>query len=124
MHKCDNAVLFFSVSVVFLFCYCLNGYSQDSTAISRITFIDTLPASKKRINGSVSDDNGNPLRGVSIYLKEKKIATLTDNNGLFSLPADSNETVIISATGSKPVILKAKENYIATAGLQISSRWA
>jgi len=124
MHKCDNAVSLLSVTVAFLFCCTLKSYSQDSTSISRINFTDTLPASKKRIDGSVSDNNGIPLRNISVYLKEKKIATITDENGRFSLPADSNETVIITAGGFKSVSLKAKENYISREGLQVTSRWA
>lgn len=59
-----------------------------------------LQAQPRLIKGSVSDEEGQPLVGVSIIVKGTTIGAITDLNGLFSIqvPAESN-TLAISFVG-------------------------
>lgn len=61
-------------------------------------------ASAARITGRVTDSNGEPLPGASVWLKKQpKVATATDYEGNFSLPANAqgNNTIVVSYIGMK-----------------------
>ena len=52
------------------------------------------------VHGHVTDSAGNPLVGVTILVKGKRIVTVTDENGNFSLAGLSqNATLIVSSVG-------------------------
>jgi len=61
----------------------------------------TMQANAQQITiaGKVTDENGAPIQGVTISIKDSKIGTATNNNGLFSLNADQNATLLVSAVG-------------------------
>ena len=60
-----------------------------------------LPQNKE-ISGSVKDNQGLPLQGVSIVVKGTTTGTITDSNGLFrlSIPADAR-TLVFSFIGMR-----------------------
>jgi TonB-dependent starch-binding outer membrane protein SusC len=51
------------------------------------------------ITGLVTNENGEPLPGVSISVKETKLGTSTDNSGKFSISAAPDATLSISYVG-------------------------
>ena len=63
----------------------------------------------KTVKGTVLDENGEPLIGVSIVVKGTSTGTITDFDGKFSinLPAGSKE-LVVSYIGYKEVIIAAK----------------
>ena len=56
-------------------------------------------AQDKKISGKVSDENGIPLVGVSVGIKDTKLATNTDVNGNFIISAAANQTIVFSFLG-------------------------
>lgn len=60
--------------------------------------------SSSKITGRVTDANGEPLPGASVWLKKTpKVATATDIDGVFSLPSNgqTNTAVVVSYIGMK-----------------------
>ena len=62
------------------------------------------------ISGTVTDDDKNPLPGVTITVVETKSAAVTDANGHFSITAQNGQTIKLSYVGAKPVTVKVEEN--------------
>ncbi len=52
-----------------------------------------------KIAGRITNENGEPLQGVSISVKGTSRGTTTDNNGNFTLTVPENATVLISFIG-------------------------
>ena len=53
----------------------------------------------KKINGKVSDANGEPLIGATVMVKGSTIATVTDMEGNFQLDVPNGATLVISYVG-------------------------
>lgn len=51
------------------------------------------------ISGTVTDEKGQPLPGVSVYDKQTKKTTSTDGNGKFSIEANNGATLVFSFVG-------------------------
>ncbi|SDE14488.1 SusC/RagA family TonB-linked outer membrane protein [Pedobacter soli] len=72
------------------------------------------------INGTVTDEKGQPLPGVSVYDKQTKKTTSTDGNGKFSIEANNGATLVFSfvgfdtqeviVSGNKTINIKLKES--------------
>jgi len=54
------------------------------------------------ITGTVTNENNEPLSGVSVTIKGKSTGTTTDQNGNFSIVADENAILVISYVGYAP----------------------
>lgn len=54
------------------------------------------------ISGTVADDSGTPLPGVSVIIKGTKTGTSTDNNGQFRINAKTGDVLNITGTGLEP----------------------
>jgi TonB-linked SusC/RagA family outer membrane protein len=52
-----------------------------------------------KVTGKVIDENGQPLPGASIKIKDSKSGTVTDLNGLFSIEAPDQAVLIVSFVG-------------------------
>lgn len=62
------------------------------------------PKQKLTIAGTVADEKGEPLGGVSIYVKDKPSGnTLSGNDGKFSIKVDYGDKVVFSYVGYQPV---------------------
>lgn len=61
--------------------------------------LQVVNAQQIAVAGKVSDQNGAPITGVTVTVKGTSISTSTNENGLFTLNADHNATLIISAIG-------------------------
>ncbi len=73
------------------------------------------------ITGIVRGPDGQPLVGVNVLIKGTKKGTVTEENGKFTLDAESGNILVISNTGyqSKEITLKGQE--ILTIDLAISN---
>lgn len=56
----------------------------------------------KKITGKVIDSNGEPLIGVTLFVKGTKNGSITDINGNFSIQAESNDVITVSYVGYNP----------------------
>ena len=51
------------------------------------------------IRGTVRDESGNPVQGASVIVKGTKRGTVTNASGLFTIDANTGETLVISYVG-------------------------
>ena len=58
-------------------------------------------AQEKKITGTVSDNAGVPLPGVSVLVKGTKSGTQTDFDGKYAIKANTNQVLIFSYVGMK-----------------------
>jgi hypothetical protein len=56
-------------------------------------------AAQKRVTGTVKDNTGSPLSGVSVVVKNTTNGTTTNSEGRFSISAPVNSTLELSFTG-------------------------
>src|SRR5690625_3773513 len=56
-------------------------------------------AADKKITGTITDEQGNPLAGVTVQVKETSTGTSTDTQGKFALEVPENATLTISDVG-------------------------
>jgi len=61
--------------------------------------MQSLYAQQIQIAGKITDSNGKPISGVTINVKGANQGTSTNENGLFTLNANANATLSISAVG-------------------------
>ncbi|MDR2149163.1 MAG: SusC/RagA family TonB-linked outer membrane protein [Tannerella sp.] len=66
-------------------------------------------AQTRNIQGTVVDDTGEPLVGVSILLKGTSIGVISDVDGKFSLSATEGQTLRFSMTGMQTVEQEARQ---------------
>lgn len=66
------------------------------------------------LNGTVSDNIGQPLPGATVQVKSKSIGTITDNAGKFQLNVALNEVLVVSYIGyeSKEITVLDKNKLI------------
>ena len=74
-------------------------------------------AQNTNITGIVTDDNG-ALSGVTIILKSKPIATLTDEKGNYAIIAGSNDILVFSFMGYKSVEIPVTNHSIINVQLR------
>jgi TonB-linked SusC/RagA family outer membrane protein len=75
----------------------LNGFLVLLLAlVTQITF-----AQERTVSGTVSDNAGMPLPGVSVLVKGSKTGTQTDFDGKFSIKASANQVLLFSYIGMK-----------------------
>ena len=58
-----------------------------------------LLAQEREITGSVREADGRPLPGATIINKKKNTGVTTNENGIFAMNADINDTIIVSYIG-------------------------
>ncbi|WP_185210577.1 SusC/RagA family TonB-linked outer membrane protein [Sphingobacterium mizutaii] len=63
------------------------------------TSMQVVNAQQIAVAGKVSGSDGTPLVGVTVSVKGTTISTSTNENGLFSLNADHNATLVVSYIG-------------------------
>lgn len=63
--------------------------------------VNSLENKQAIIKGRVTDENDNPLSGVSITVKGTKRGSIADENGSFTIDANPGETIEFSIVGYK-----------------------
>ncbi|MVZ64251.1 SusC/RagA family TonB-linked outer membrane protein [Sphingobacterium sp. DK4209] len=70
-----------------------------SMCVMACASIQVVNAQQIAVAGKVSDQNGAPLSGVTVTVKGTSISTASNDNGLFTLNADHNATLVFTAVG-------------------------
>ncbi len=85
----------------------LNGYSQNRNVIK----------------GTVTDESGKPLQGVSVVVQGRTIGATTDKLGVFEINAPQNSTLVISSIGfeSKEIKVDGQSNIAVSLATRASS---
>ncbi|WP_316632794.1 SusC/RagA family TonB-linked outer membrane protein [uncultured Flavobacterium sp.] len=85
--------------------------------VAQLTF-----AQERAVSGTVSDNAGMPLPGVSVLVKGTKTGTQTDFDGKFSIKASSSQVLVFSYIGMKTQEVTAASSVVnvklADAGAQ------
>jgi TonB-linked SusC/RagA family outer membrane protein len=76
-----------------------------------------------RVTGQVNDDSGQPLPGVSIIERGGKNATVTDNNGKYSINVPDNAVLIFRFIGftTQEQTLQVKEGHEVTMNISMKA---
>ncbi|WP_160166639.1 SusC/RagA family TonB-linked outer membrane protein, partial [Arcticibacter svalbardensis] len=73
---------------------------KNTVVIKRKTNYQSIPQDVD-VSGKVVDENGVPIPGVTVWLKNKLGTTLTDQNGNFSIKSDLKDIITFSYIGYK-----------------------
>ena len=77
------------------------GYeiTGKSIAITSKRSQSSQEQSTRKLNGSITDKNGDPIIGATVMIKGGKTGTVSDVNGNFSLDVTDQSTLVISYVG-------------------------
>lgn len=106
-----NCFLVNSIIVtILLVCGTMHVYGND---------IKTAQAQQQRsVSGTITDESGNPLPGVTVYIKGTTIGVVTDNTGNYSLrDVPQNATLVFSFIGMKKLEIQSGNEGIVDAVL-------
>ncbi|MFZ4262377.1 SusC/RagA family TonB-linked outer membrane protein [Sphingobacterium sp. HJSM2_6] len=94
----------------------MNLPSIISIAVASVCSMQMLSAQQQSIAGKITDKNGSPIVGVSVFIKGTQIGTSSNENGLFSINASSNSILVFSAVGyaSQELALNGRSNLQVT----------
>lgn len=94
---------------------CLKGLNYGYKVKDKTIILFQLPANpqaKKKIQGTVVDENGSPLPGATVKIKGTGLGIATDIEGKFALELPVNaKTVIISFVGYKEKEMPVGSNF-------------
>ncbi|WPO79439.1 TonB-dependent receptor [Flavobacterium sp. KACC 22761] len=74
--------------------------------------VQLLFAQQKKITGTVLDNTGMPLPGVSVLVKGTKSGTQTDFDGKYTISAASNQVLVFSYLGMKTQEITASSSVV------------
>lgn len=92
-----------------LFAFGVTMPSQSTTKDTGVLEASSVQQANKIISGTIEDSSG-PLIGVTVLLKGKKQATMTDLEGKFSLEASVGDIIEISYIGYRKQEVSVKNN--------------
>src|SRR5690242_19321762 len=64
-----------------------------------LLFFSLTGYSQNLVKGTITDQNGQPLQGVSVIVKGQTVGTSTSKSGSFSINASPNSTLVVSSVG-------------------------
>lgn len=92
-----RCILLFSL---FMYVASVSGEAMD---FSVKEYLSSQSNQQNRITGTVTDETGQPLVGVSIIIKGSTSGVVTDIDGRFTLNANPNDVLVFSYIGMNPV---------------------
>lgn len=73
--------------------------------ITTFLFFSLIPFAQQTITGKITDNNANPLAGVSVKVKGTSRGVTTNNAGEFSIQANSNDVLEATIVGYKKQLI-------------------
>src|ERR1700748_155378 len=87
------------LAIVLLFTYAA-AYSQVDTTKAKT---DTTKKAPPLISGTIKNNKGEPLSGVTILVKGTQHQALSDDKGMFQIAADTTATLTLTHVGYSPL---------------------
>lgn len=88
-------------------------WSNPIMAMNNIVTLAEMHKNKNlvSVNGTISDEKGQPLPGVNVFDKATKKATVTDGSGKFSIAVEDGATLVFSFIGydSQEIQVKGRQ---------------
>ena len=80
-----------------LFCVLASFSQVQAYAINYAseTGLQKVQQQQKSISGQINDENGMPLPGATVSIRDTKIGTITDFDGKFTLKLDANSKILV-----------------------------
>ncbi len=100
------------------FSYTINNEESVIISPTNVDEFKDIAVDSNLIKGKILDENGKPLGGVTIKLKNSDKAVTTDENGDFSISAPANSELIISYVGYKELSYSLKRQKSFSVQLQ------
>lgn len=79
-----------------------------------VLFAQLTFAQERAVSGTVTDDAGMPLPGVSVLVKGTKTGTQTDFDGKYSIKATTSQVLVFSYIGMKSQEITASSSQVNT----------
>ena len=76
---------------------------------------------KRRITGTVSDENGQPLPGAYVYIKDTQVGTTANLDGMYVIDIDPSDELTFSFIGYLEQTLKPGKSSTLNVSLQPDS---
>jgi len=67
--------------------------------------VNILAQNTLLVSGTINDSTGKPIIGAAIQIKGTTVGTITDTDGIFTIRADKNATLVLSSIGYKTIEL-------------------
>lgn len=78
--------------------YSVIVFAKGDEAIANAKEVTAIP-----LTGRITDKNGNPMPGVSVFVKGTGSGTVTDSEGRYTLDVSENDVIVFSFIGYKKV---------------------
>jgi hypothetical protein len=86
--------------------------------IASLTFsAGPLSAQNATVTGKITDNNGEPVEGVTVIVKGTKSATATDANGNYSIKAPGQGSLVFTFIGYKEITIPINNRKVVNATL-------
>lgn len=96
------------------------GYTVNNNELVVLSFAPFT--SLAVITGRVTDEEGNPLSGVTVQVKGANTSTVTNANGEFSIDAGSNAILVFSSVGFTAREIAAGSNAVTNVRLETDKK--
>ncbi len=107
--KLNCRIVFFSAGLlIFNVLAVSTTFSQSLTGVRTDFSTQNIFKPQNEVSGKVSDEEGNPLGGVSILVRGTTAGTSTDSKGNYNLQAASGQIIIFSIIGYETREIKYK----------------
>ena len=115
---------FLHLSFVLVFGLVLTVSAESNSQAKKANSLDnaTVAQQEKTITGTITDEQGVPLPGVNVTVKNTTIGTITDLDGNFELTVPENtEAVVISFIGMETQEVSVVDRTSLTIVLEIGT---
>lgn len=99
---------------------CNPGIRRLMLSVLAFSFFAAMQA--QTISGTVSDENGRSLQGVSVAVKGAAAGTTTDAAGKYSVPASSTATLVFSYVGYSTMEIAVSGRTVINVSMTVDSR--
>lgn len=96
------------------------GYTVNQNELVIISYLPV--ADLTIIRGRVTDEEGNPMSGVTVQVKGERVSTITNVNGEFTIDAGSNAILVFSSVGYVTREIAANSNLVTNVRLEIEKK--
>lgn len=99
----------------------LSGTGITYTLLENKLVVINNPEQQQTLTGTVTDENGEPLPGVSVRVQGANRGAVTDSNGRYQLTVSNGETLIFSYIGYETIEVPVGDQSSLTTALTLAA---